>query len=210
MAYDVPSIHGHWTLRCMSISPNQVVFFNLKKETLRARKDNEERKGQTFYETVYGASKHVSRKMMPSEEKVWRKQQNLLGMREIAPASPCDGKRIGKNMLRFRGGSCTVEYCGFAFKFVRHKLSTLKLKRSKRTNNAHYFICTAVGSLVVRASDSRPGGLGSMLPNTLRVHTEYVVVKPVGRKSCGPSHERRGLENISLTFNFMQKLWRAR
>ncbi|GFY15482.1 uncharacterized protein TNCV_1572931 [Trichonephila clavipes] len=49
----------------------------------------------------------------------------------------------------------------------------------------------AVGSLVVRASDSRPEGLGSMPPNTLRVHTEYVLVKSVGPKSCGMSHERR-------------------
>ncbi|GFW28416.1 uncharacterized protein TNCV_4640811 [Trichonephila clavipes] len=49
----------------------------------------------------------------------------------------------------------------------------------------------AVGSLVIRASDSRPEGLGSMPPNTLRVHTEYVVVNSVGLKSCGLSHERR-------------------
>ncbi|GFU49396.1 uncharacterized protein TNCV_2161941 [Trichonephila clavipes] len=40
----------------------------------------------------------------------------------------------------------------------------------------------AVGSLVVRASDSRPEGLGSMPPNTLRVHTEHVIVKSVGPK----------------------------
>ncbi|GFX63793.1 uncharacterized protein TNCV_5032641 [Trichonephila clavipes] len=30
-----------------------------------------------------------------------------------------------------------------------------------------------------------------MPPNTLRVHTEYVLVKSVGPKSCGQSHERR-------------------
>ncbi|GFS76386.1 uncharacterized protein TNCV_1620281 [Trichonephila clavipes] len=40
----------------------------------------------------------------------------------------------------------------------------------------------AVGSLVVGASDSRPEGLGSMPPNTRRVHTEYVLVKSVGPK----------------------------
>ncbi|GFU82724.1 hypothetical protein TNCV_265211 [Trichonephila clavipes] len=67
-----------------------------------------------------------------------------------------------------------------------------------------------VGSLVVRASNSRPEGLGSMPPNTLRVHTEYVLVKSVDSKSCGLSHERRGLENISLPFSSMQKLWRWR
>ncbi|GFW83345.1 uncharacterized protein TNCV_2544431 [Trichonephila clavipes] len=51
----------------------------------------------------------------------------------------------------------------------------------------------AMGSLVLRASDSRPEGLGSMPmpPNTLRIHTEYVLVKSVGLKSCGLSHERR-------------------
>ncbi|GFV62318.1 uncharacterized protein TNCV_2464451 [Trichonephila clavipes] len=42
----------------------------------------------------------------------------------------------------------------------------------------------AVGSLVVRAPDSEPKGLGSMPvpPNTLRVHTEYVLVKSVDPK----------------------------
>ncbi|GFT10098.1 uncharacterized protein TNCV_1115391 [Trichonephila clavipes] len=41
-----------------------------------------------------------------------------------------------------------------------------------------------VGSLMVRAPDSGPEGLGSMPvpPNTLRVHTEYVLVKSVGPK----------------------------
>ncbi|GFV89753.1 uncharacterized protein TNCV_827451 [Trichonephila clavipes] len=42
----------------------------------------------------------------------------------------------------------------------------------------------AVGSLVVRAPDSRPEGLDSMPvpPNTLRVHTEYVLVESVAPK----------------------------
>ncbi|GFX65335.1 uncharacterized protein TNCV_3168821 [Trichonephila clavipes] len=41
-----------------------------------------------------------------------------------------------------------------------------------------------VGSLLVRALDSGPEGLGSMPvpPNTLRVYTEYVLVKSVGPK----------------------------
>ncbi|GFU26948.1 uncharacterized protein TNCV_1151341 [Trichonephila clavipes] len=30
-----------------------------------------------------------------------------------------------------------------------------------------------------------------MTPNTLRVHTEYVLVKSVAPKPCGLSHERR-------------------
>ncbi|GFW22198.1 hypothetical protein TNCV_1429521 [Trichonephila clavipes] len=49
-----------------------------------------------------------------------------------------------------------------------------------------------------------------MPPNTLRVNTEYVLVKSVGPKSCGLSHERKELENISLPFSSMQKLWRGR
>ncbi|GFX75919.1 hypothetical protein TNCV_2238911 [Trichonephila clavipes] len=49
----------------------------------------------------------------------------------------------------------------------------------------------AVSSLVVRASYSRPEGLGLMPPNTLQVHTEYVLVKSVGPKSCGLSHKCR-------------------
>ncbi|GFV93897.1 uncharacterized protein TNCV_1811521 [Trichonephila clavipes] len=54
-------------------------------------------------------------------------------------------------------------------------------------------ILSAVCNLVVRASDSRPDGLGSMPDATkyLRVHTEYVLVKLVGPKSCGLSHEHR-------------------
>ncbi|GFX53686.1 uncharacterized protein TNCV_1596321 [Trichonephila clavipes] len=40
----------------------------------------------------------------------------------------------------------------------------------------------AVGSLVVKAPDSRPEGLGSMPvpPNILPIHTGYVLVKSVG------------------------------
>ncbi|GFV53955.1 uncharacterized protein TNCV_2688241 [Trichonephila clavipes] len=43
---------------------------------------------------------------------------------------------------------------------------------------------TPVDSLVVRAPDSGPEGMGPMLvpPNTLQVHTEYVLVKSVGPK----------------------------
>ncbi|GFX96956.1 uncharacterized protein TNCV_1996881 [Trichonephila clavipes] len=43
-------------------------------------------------------------------------------------------------------------------------------------------LACSVGSPVVRASDSRPEGLGSMPPNTLRVHTEYVLFKSVDPK----------------------------
>ncbi|GFT73584.1 hypothetical protein TNCV_4021831 [Trichonephila clavipes] len=49
-----------------------------------------------------------------------------------------------------------------------------------------------------------------MPPNTLRVHTKYMLVKSVGPKSCGLSHECRGLKNIALPFSSMQKLWRWR
>ncbi|GFX87765.1 uncharacterized protein TNCV_2190411 [Trichonephila clavipes] len=60
------------------------------------------------------------------------------------------------------------------------KLVGLDLTPSIRS---HYLI-SAVVSLVVRAPDSGPEGLGSMPvpPNNLRVHTEYVLVKSVGPK----------------------------
>ncbi|GFT15337.1 hypothetical protein TNCV_3263941 [Trichonephila clavipes] len=46
----------------------------------------------------------------------------------------------------------------------------------------------AVGSLVVRASDSRPKGLGSMPPNTLRVHTDlHAEIVEVEREVVSPS-----------------------
>ncbi|GFX19251.1 hypothetical protein TNCV_3013951 [Trichonephila clavipes] len=61
---------------------------------------------------------------------------------------------------------------------------------------------------MVRVPDSRPEGLGPMPPNTLRIHTEYVLVKSVGPKSCGLKHECRGLENISLLFSSLPKLWK--
>ncbi|GFV76336.1 multiple RNA-binding domain-containing protein 1 [Trichonephila clavipes] len=52
----------------------------------------------------------------------------------------------------------------------------------------------SVGSLVVRASDFRPEGLGSMPPNTLRVRT--CSLNPWVRKSCGWfQQETRVLEN---------------
>ncbi|GFX60610.1 RNase H domain-containing protein [Trichonephila clavipes] len=70
----------------------------------------------------------------------------------------------------------------------------------------------AAGSLVVKASDSRPEGLGSMLvpPNTLRIYTEYVLVKSVGPKVLWDESRVRGQENISLPSSPMVKLWRWR
>ncbi|GFT93627.1 uncharacterized protein TNCV_677581 [Trichonephila clavipes] len=68
----------------------------------------------------------------------------------------------------------------------------------------------AVGSLVVRVSDSRPEGLDSMPPNTVRVHTENALVKLLVRKPCGLNHGCRGLENISLPSSSISKLWRWR
>ncbi|GFT79834.1 uncharacterized protein TNCV_4597591 [Trichonephila clavipes] len=64
----------------------------------------------------------------------------------------------------------------------RRKLTSHQLNSTTRTYTPRtiHFI-QAVGSLVVRAPDSRPEGLGSP-PNTLRVHTEYVLVKSVGPK----------------------------
>ncbi|GFU21876.1 hypothetical protein TNCV_3283501 [Trichonephila clavipes] len=65
----------------------------------------------------------------------------------------------------------------------------------------------AMGSLVIRASDSRPEGHGSMPDDTKYSPstTEHVLVKSVGSKSCELNHESRGLENISLPFSSMPK-----
>ncbi|GFS99037.1 hypothetical protein TNCV_1890471 [Trichonephila clavipes] len=49
-----------------------------------------------------------------------------------------------------------------------------------------------------------------MPPNTLRVHTEYVLVKSGGPKFLWAESRDRGLDNISLPFSSMSKLWRWR
>ncbi|GFW32187.1 uncharacterized protein TNCV_2602131 [Trichonephila clavipes] len=53
-----------------------------------------------------------------------------------------------------------------------------------------------VGGLVARVSDSRPESLDSMPvpPNTLRVHTEYLLVKPVGPKVLWAESRVQGTE----------------
>ncbi|GFX33027.1 hypothetical protein TNCV_3812961 [Trichonephila clavipes] len=69
-----------------------------------------------------------------------------------------------------------------------------------------------LGSLVVRASDSRPEDLVSMPPNTLRVHTEYVFVKSVGSMYFPPLQfkaeivevEIGGVPSISPSGNFAE------
>ncbi|GFV24251.1 integrase catalytic domain-containing protein [Trichonephila clavipes] len=50
-----------------------------------------------------------------------------------------------------------------------------------------------------------------MSPNTIQVHTEYVLVKSVGPKVFWAEFTSAGgLENISLLFSSMPKLWRWR
>ncbi|GFY18491.1 hypothetical protein TNCV_2397181 [Trichonephila clavipes] len=71
----------------------------------------------------------------------------------------------------------------------------------------------AVGCLVTRASGFRPEGLGSMPapPNTLRVHTVYVLGKSVGPVVLWAEiMSARKLENISLPFSSIPKLWKWR
>ncbi|GFW96851.1 uncharacterized protein TNCV_2159871 [Trichonephila clavipes] len=62
----------------------------------------------------------------------------------------------------------------------------------------------AVGGLVVRASDSIPEGLGSMPvpPNTLRIHTEYVLVKSVDPKVLWAESRVRGTEECFPPIQF--------
>ncbi|GFU75788.1 uncharacterized protein TNCV_1652481 [Trichonephila clavipes] len=45
-----------------------------------------------------------------------------------------------------------------------------------------------------------------MPPNTLRVHTEYVLVKSVGPQSCGLNHECRDWRIFPSPSVYMQKL----
>ncbi|GFX81185.1 hypothetical protein TNCV_1911771 [Trichonephila clavipes] len=47
------------------------------------------------------------------------------------------------------------------------------------------------GELEHRTPDRKAWDRCPMPPNTLRVHTEYVLVKSLGLKSCGLNHERR-------------------
>ncbi|GFV04370.1 hypothetical protein TNCV_919911 [Trichonephila clavipes] len=50
-----------------------------------------------------------------------------------------------------------------------------------------------------------------MPPNTLRVNTEYVLVKSVSSKVLWAEMTSvAGLENVSLPFNSVPKLWRWR
>ncbi|GFT65085.1 hypothetical protein TNCV_294271 [Trichonephila clavipes] len=66
----------------------------------------------------------------------------------------------------------------------------------------------SVGSLAVRAPDSEPEGLRSMpvTPNTLRVHTEYVLAKSVGPKILWAESRVQRTGEISLHFSAMPKL----
>ncbi|GFY35187.1 hypothetical protein TNCV_5045611 [Trichonephila clavipes] len=64
-----------------------------------------------------------------------------------------------------------------------------------------------VGSLVVRASDSRPEGLSSMPPNTLRV-SEYTLstcsLNRWIRKSCGQSEQKPRVQRAGEYFPPLQ------
>ncbi|GFW40246.1 uncharacterized protein TNCV_1696541 [Trichonephila clavipes] len=62
----------------------------------------------------------------------------------------------------------------------------------------------AVGSLVVRAPDSRPEGLGLMPlpPNTLQVHTEYMLIKSVGPKVLWAESQVQGTGENFPPFQF--------
>ncbi|GFS53906.1 uncharacterized protein TNCV_3761411 [Trichonephila clavipes] len=64
----------------------------------------------------------------------------------------------------------------------------------------------AVGSLVVKASDSRTEGLGSMPTNTLREHTEYVLVKSVGPNVLWAESRVRGTGEYFPTLQFHAKI----
>ncbi|GFW86010.1 uncharacterized protein TNCV_1968181 [Trichonephila clavipes] len=62
-----------------------------------------------------------------------------------------------------------------------------------------------MGSLVVRASDSRPEGW-SMPPTTLRVQTEYVLVKSVGPKVLWAESRVQGTAEYFPPLQFHAKI----
>ncbi|GFW77163.1 hypothetical protein TNCV_2725931 [Trichonephila clavipes] len=98
-----------------------------------------------------------------------------------------------------------LQYFRCARVHMSNIVQSAKEGRSRRREGRtkHY---RAVGSLVVRASDSRPEGLGWMPPNTLRVHTEYVLVKSVGPKSCGLRHECKDWRIFPSPFSFQAEI----
>ncbi|GFU31135.1 hypothetical protein TNCV_2193271 [Trichonephila clavipes] len=67
---------------------------------------------------------------------------------------------------------------------------------SENVISSHIQVTQALGSLMVRAADYRPEGLGSMpvLLNTLRVQTEFMLVKSVGPKVLWDESRMQGTE----------------
>ncbi|GFX35755.1 hypothetical protein TNCV_745481 [Trichonephila clavipes] len=89
-----------------------------------------------------------------------------------------------------------MEFVYWTTWIIRHMIVLRYIFTRRNVFNLHhkyYTYLLTVGSLVVRASVSRPEVLVRCTkpPNTLRVHTEYVLVKSVGPQSCALSHERR-------------------
>ncbi|GFW35897.1 uncharacterized protein TNCV_1927281 [Trichonephila clavipes] len=62
---------------------------------------------------------------------------------------------------------------------------------------------------MVRASDSRPEGLGSMPPSTLQVHMEYVLVKLVGPKVLWAESRVQGTGEYFPSLQFYAKIVKA-
>ncbi|GFY14378.1 uncharacterized protein TNCV_1021431 [Trichonephila clavipes] len=73
-------------------------------------------------------------------------------------------------------------------------------------NRYKYVTTKAVGSQVVRASHSRPEVMGSMPPNTLRVHTEYVLVKLGCRKVLWAESRLQGTGEYFPPLQFHAKI----
>ncbi|GFW35472.1 hypothetical protein TNCV_3071001 [Trichonephila clavipes] len=71
-----------------------------------------------------------------------------------------------------------------------------------------------ISSLEIRASDSLESGRLEFDVRCRQIPSEYTrstcSLNQWVQKSCGPNHESRGLENISLPFSSMPKFWRWR
>ncbi|GFX54102.1 hypothetical protein TNCV_2337381 [Trichonephila clavipes] len=80
-------------------------------------------------------------------------------------------------------GKCVLKKVPLCF-FMNYSYSYFLHKQDKRCFEQYFGSCNECDRCRfqptgVRASDSRPEGLGSMPPNNLRVHTEYVLIKLV-------------------------------
>ncbi|GFW44449.1 hypothetical protein TNCV_1748781 [Trichonephila clavipes] len=92
--------------------------------------------------------------------------------------------------------TCPLRECG-VYCFLLQGLSSVRQHLC-----GCVFLDAYVSSLMVRSSDSRLEALGSMPPNTLRVHTEYVFVKSMDPKVLWAKSRVQGTEEYFRLIQF--------